>query len=252
MKKLLPFALALLIFSSCTKNDDDNTSKSLLLKRSIEKTLEDGTFTSDYEYSGNRITKITYTNELYYPDGTYEVFNYKNDRLTTTEFFIANIFTERKTFEYNDKGKIISIYTEGDDPELADRTIFSYNNDGTIKTEQYSISIEDEETLEELSSTSILTLSNGNIIKNEVIYTTGEKMTTTSSYDSFNSPLKSAFANDVLVLSTLEGGPNNIISQTISQDNEPNIITSFSIEYNSSGYPTSIIHPQLKGEYIYY
>jgi|GEM_PF-5945877 len=252
MKKLLPFALALLIFSSCTKNDDDNTPKSLLLKRSIEKTLEDGTFTSDYEYNGNRITKITYTNELYYPDGTYEVFNYKNDHLTSTKFFIANAFTERKTFEYNDKGKLISIYIEGDDPELADKTIFSYNDNGTIKTEQFIISIEDEETLEELSSTSILTLSNGNIIKNEVIYTTGEKMTTTSSYDSFNSPLKSAFANDVLVLSTLEGGPNNIISQTISQDNESDIITNFNIEYNSSGYPTSISHPQLKGEYIYY
>lgn len=249
MKKILySFAFLLLILTSCSSEDKSTTPSenvSILPKTIsfIYPSVFLGTNSkSTYTYNGNKVLNRV-------SDGSKTIFTYDGNSITKQEQF--NVDKQGKetknvevAYQY-ENGKLKTRVFREDisdkypNGQYISRTIYTYNQDGTISYIVYSIdSITQVETKE---STGKLTYLNGNLIKSEI-----KKSSNSFSdeirvyeYDARKNPLKNVLGFSLLLDEISDFGNNNVIriTQTGNGSSNPAVYLTTYI-YNDNGYPT--------------
>lgn len=223
MKKILCLLSAVLLgFTSCSKDDDnessDPVSSTLVKKRNyIDK---DGVSSDNILYDGNKISSINYA------DGSILKYTYTGDFITKIEdidkggkeSFITN-------YIYNN-GKLDAFI------EKNYKTKFTYNVDGTVSYEQFNITTDVEK---KTGTAGKYTFKDGNLMKDE---------TSTSSiayeYDNKNSDLKNVLGLNLLI-NDEASYPNNIVKKNQVSGSLGNVhtyIVTSAYKYNDSNFPT--------------
>lgn len=226
MKKFFALASAILIITtSCSGDDDASTNNAILLKKAVV-TGEDGhSNIFEYDYDGNRLTKITIGDD----EDTFLSLNYtySGDKLIKLERNEDGEVTARTIFAYDAQGKLssttTSIYNVWENDSYVQKTEFTYNANGTVSYELFT-GIENNL---EFASNGLYQFENGNIV-GFTIFNTDNVYT----YDTKNSPTKNTFAIDIINMELRQGGPNNILSYT--GDGQP---FTYTYTYNAANYP---------------
>ena len=235
MKKIFSMAaIALFMMTASCSSDDSNETvnpENGLLKKMVI-TYEDGSIeTDEFTYEGNKLTQITFG------DGTYTKFLYNNDLLTESQMYgTDNLIEFKNVYEYNDDNKLITdTEIHSGEGSYNKKTTFTYNSDSTITAMVYM-----GEGEEELHSTCIITLTNNNITQVHTEMAQGAvEWTMSFAYDDKNNPLKNIPAFDIITLTDfyIGGGVNNLLSQSY----ESEVVYTCQYQYNSNGYPSSMI-----------
>lgn len=228
MKKIFALAaIALVLMTSCSGDDDspNNNSDTVLLKKRVI-TNEDGFVnTFEYQYDGNRLTKMTMS------DDEEEIFNlnytYSQDKLTKSERFEDSDLIVRTLYSYDGQGRLSEstgyMFHVLESGTYLQKTSYTYNSDGTVSAE---ILVGEEGNLEHFSD-ALYKFENGNIIEYTIL---GSDNVYT--FDNKNNPMKNVFAIDVMNLDLRMGGPNNMLS--FNGEGQP---YTFTYTYNADGYP---------------
>mgnify|MGYP006175288911 CR=1 FL=1 len=246
MKKLFCFFSAvLLVISSCSSDDSKNSSSGFLKK--IAGTLDDGqTYSFEYKYSGNKITKIIDS------DGGYKLFTYTENLISKIETYSNNVLDHVKTYSYNSNNQLSSfIIVYPNYPNWGRKKTFTYNTNGTVTINYYN---GDYNSQTNLYDTATVTFSNNQASQ---IFSSGK--TNNYTYDNKNNPLKNVLGFDKIHLSeeSIEGITNNITSMT-STNLDQSFINVFT--YKSNEFPLKLevvynntsTHPLYTLEYYYY
>ncbi len=219
MKKLLYlFTASLLVFTSCSKDDEtaDVPAETLLPRKIVETTVDDGksgSLTYTITYDGNKLKDIALT------DASRYVYTYTGDVITKVEFFTSGDlhFTDDYAYE---NGKLISkITSRASNANVKQKITFVYNSNGTVNANKSEI-INGQEI--KYDTTTLYTFLNGNIASTE--YIDAEKDKISSTYDDKKSPYYNV--TGVKLLLDLDDNFNP------SVNNEVKIYT---VRYNSSG-----------------
>jgi hypothetical protein len=225
MKKLIYLlGITLLLLQSCSSGDDSSIcSSAILCKKQVN-----GTFVFDYIYNGNKIERSMANGKLnrkYY---------YTGDMITKIEEYNNNQLRWITTFTYDNGMLATRLFVDLNpdaDPNITsgDKTIYSYNSNNTISYDEFDGTATEQS---KFSSTGIITLLNGQVVKNEAAYGT-----TLVTYDNKNSPFKNVTGFDKLMPAFLYGVYQ--INNPITIKYYDNIINTFYYEYNEQGYPIS-------------
>jgi hypothetical protein len=260
MKKIIYlFATTALFFVSCKKDDaavETPTTTYILPKKLTNTDVSGGSETITFTYDGNKLLQLTsgvfkmvwtYTGNLVTKNETYSngvrvdesnVFTYENDKLKT----VLN------TYESTSNGQI-TINKR--------KTNFTYNSDGTITEQYYSVdNVTGTETL--LNSPTTITFANGNIAKstNTQIYTASDSYKSIYDYefDTKNAPFKNVLGFNKLIDQDFFSNVNNTIKETNTSINTSNGIpttyTSFTVneyKYNADNYPIEVKYYNTNG-----
>lgn len=229
---------------SCGKNDDDGITPNpdvveipaevpttaILLPKSDTNEFDTGIENGQYEFDGNKLMSITWDDV----DQSRETYTYQDGKLINTFFYWGDELVVKKTFAYNGD-KLASLTAMDYDAEIEELTEYTYNTDSTVSIKEYGRLVDEDNEPMELSSTGVLTLSNGNVTKFVRTSIEGTVMNTyTYTFDDKHSPFSNVFANDISILAELEGGVNNYTGYTVSGDQDMDVtIANF---YNEQGY----------------
>ena len=188
-------------------------------------TDSEGTLTGTFEYDGNKLMKITYT------DGSKDVYTYANNKLSKRELYEGGAIMQTDTYEYDSNGKLKDFYSAGESNEVNFHNAYVYNSNGTITVKEYG-----DETENNFSQTYTLTLTNGNIVSY-----ISDNYTNTYTFDDKNAAEKNTFAIDVMNLGWCEGGVNNMLTShwDINGSNIQETTTVYT--YNSNNYPATSV-----------
>ncbi|WP_026730474.1 hypothetical protein [Flavobacterium denitrificans] len=244
MKKILfLFGALALIITSCSSNDDDSgKNEVVILPKTIKFSEPDYPLentTSIITYDGNKIvssideetkTIFTYEGNVIVKSIEYEItgdkreeqsFSYTNGKLTSTLY--ARKFTSQYPFG-----------------QYKGRYVYTYNPDGTVKREVYSINpttgIESKNDYLE-----VYTFQNGNLVK--MVATdqpSGVSSVRTSlyEYDIKNSPFKNVLGYNLLIDAD-NSSVNNLTKHTYTYSGDNSSYSRKTVyEYNDKGYPT--------------
>lgn len=242
MKKILFFSALMLIFTSCS-SDEESSSENLdsTLPKTISfiypnenlGTNSIGTLT----YDGNKIVSLT-------REQSKIVFTYDGNTIKKQEVFDLDFQkneTKSKEVLYAyENGKLktrilkVGFADNGSEALSTIKTVYTYTSDVLVNYNYYSVSTSGQEKKEGEGS---LELKDGNIIKDSK--TSGaSKITTTYEFDSKNNPLKNILGFNLL-LNEVDGfGKNNIVKTSRVSTEFPNpavYLTSYT--YNDKGYP---------------
>lgn len=228
MKKLLSlFSAIALILSSCSSEDDSNNSSVVLLKKTIDTYEDNSTFTTNYEYSGNKLVKVSDE------DGEYQLFTYTGNLITKIEYFLSdNTLDQVDTYTYDSSERLIQmVRVFPTDTDLGNKETYTYNANGTVTANYYS---GDNTSQTNLDNTAIITISNNNVT--QIVFTSGRTITYT--YDSKKNPMVNVLGLDKLIFTDGEGDSalNNILTIV---DSEGWLSSTSTLQYNSQDYPTS-------------
>ena len=169
MKKIILLICATVLFISCSKSSDElvtpaptpTPSGSILLKKFIATQVGGSSVTTDITYNGNKFVKSVST------DGSSKVFTYTGDLITKREDFESTVLEAAEIFAYNSNGKLESstelIYTTTT-TGTGTRVTYVYNTNGTILLSRFTGNLTSQTNL---SSTGIVTITNGEITKIE-------------------------------------------------------------------------------------
>ncbi len=243
MKKLCALVFTVSILFACGGNDDSSDTENLNPDTALLKSFKltddfGGVTTGTFQYNGNKISRIIY-------DGSsYEAFTYTGMLLTKVEYFEDSNLLEEQILTYDAQDRLISSTMHEYDPEFSgvSKTVYAYDTDGTISVQIYGGITETELELEE---TGTLIMENGNITRYTAVYADMETEVFNYEFDTKFNPLKNSVGYDVLNLTYLEGGVNNIKKYTISPDMEEYTTT---FQYNSAGFPVKSIEDAGDGD----
>jgi len=246
MKKIFTMAvIALFTMTSCSEDDavptppGENPAETVLLRKTISFNpmsgqQEETVYTYD---SQNRLISIK---DGPTAAGTY--YTYLGDIITKTEVKADDgSIINTDTYEYDSSGRLIvckSHLAVGPQPSTI-KDVFTYNQDGTITTTQYS---GDENSQPNIGATIVFQLSGGNIIQSVTTAQNsmgGPVTTTTDNYtfDDKYTPTRNIPGMSALMLSDMEGGVNNITSR--SSVEYPMFSYTHFYTYNNEGYPVT-------------
>lgn len=235
MKKFLYlFIISFLILQSCSSGDSSNSNSSNILVRQIVTNFSASNVeTVNYTYDNNKLVSII----LLTQNTSYKtlVF-YTGNLITKTEHYnINNILKGKDTYTYNSNNELstyIHTFPNGNNVlNQGERTVCTYNQNGTITSTLYRGDLISQNTLD---STSTLTISNGEIIscvKN--IGTTTE--TETFIYDTKNNPFKNIVGFDKIVLTAPGVGFNHNMIQSTNNG----VIYNNQYSYDANDFPTT-------------
>ncbi len=185
MKKLLYlFSAIALTLTSCSSEDDSNNSSSSVLLTKIIETFEDNsTITTEFEYSGNKLVRMS-------DDDGYFDFTYTNDLITEVKYSESDILLQTETYQYDTSGRVTTfILVDNIDTDWGNKETYTYNADGSVSVNYYS---GDAFSQTNLDRTGTITFLNGEI--NQISFSDGK--TITYSYDNKNNPLKNITGYD--------------------------------------------------------
>ena len=246
MKKIIYFlSISFLLLQSCSSDSSNDSATSSVLCKTIKSTNASGKiYREEYTYNGNKFSQVSfYKNNAF--DGKAIIY-YKGDLISELNNYNKdNSLSFTITYTYNASGKIISKLAIKSDPNANDssKTIYTYNQDGTITELIYS----GNQTIQDgLEVTTTFTLLDNHIIKEEVVNGRNPARTQTYKYDTKNGPFKNVIGFDWYFTGrNFSGGfKHNIIEDTGSN---------YNYTFNSVNYPILITSSQNKEtvEYIY-
>ncbi|WP_431244294.1 hypothetical protein ACQ9BO_08050 [Flavobacterium sp. P21] len=245
MKKFLClFGAFALTITSCSSNDDDSgKAETAILPKTIKFSEPDYPLentTSTITYDGNKVvsvidegsrTNFTYEGNVIAKMIGYDVTNgdkteeesysYTNGKLTSTLY--ARNFTSKYPFG-----------------QYKGRYVYTYNADGTVKKETYSINATTGEE-SKVDYLEVYTFQNGNLVK--LVATdqpSGLSSVRTSiyEYDTKNSPFKNVLGYNLLIDAD-NSSVNNLIKHTYTYSKDNSSYSRKTMyEYNADGYPT--------------
>ena len=237
MKKLLYlFTASLLVFTSCSKDDNDSSdpASSILVKK-ITTVYNDGySDIANIEYNGNKIVSRIEK------DGSSMKYTYTGDLIARIDELDEDGKLNQTT-DYNYvNGKLSTSVEKSADANAVYyyKTKYTQNTDGTISYDNYRgkilTGIE-----EEYGTTGKYTYSGGNLVKLEVDYY-GSDYSYVYEYDSKNNPAKNILGLSLL-LDEQDSSGNNVIKETYTSGSGANVrtnIKTYSYKYDANNYPT--------------
>jgi hypothetical protein len=239
MKKLLYlFGAALLVLTSCSKDDEtaNVASETLLPKKIIITDVENGTsgsYTYTLTYDGNKLKDISVS------DASRTVYTYTGDVITKVESFRSSKLVSTDVYAY-ENGKLISKITTPAVGTIQEKLTLVYNANGTVNANQSQI-INKKEI--KYDTTTLYTFLNGNIASTELIDGKKEKITTT--YDDKKSPFYNITGLKFLLdmdLLDFYSANNMLNSTTVNYDSSGKIIQTVTVaitnKYNAAGFLT--------------
>lgn len=251
MKKLFTIAfIALFTFTSCSSDDSNNNTgnqngESPLLKKIVWTDEGGQSMTKEFFYEGNRLIKTIDEEDII-------IYSYENNLISKIEFYdVNNTLFYTDFISYNSNNKPSSVYSKEAYADIAHKSIFNYNNDGSIYIEEYYGNHESQNTL---TNTYLNKYSNGNIVEMnhnyQIEYNNEDYVNYIITYDSKNNPLKNVFRSDLLLILTAgEAFTNNNVLTMEVEGQDITESSSYSYTYNSAGYPVSAI-AEINGETI--
>jgi hypothetical protein len=229
MKKVLAMAaVALFMMTSCSDDDstpnNGNPSENVVLVKKMIEVFDGETITSTFTYNGTKIVKISGS------DDSEDIFEYTGD-LITRRTYTQGDFTQTDKYTYNSDNTLKThVMLLDDGYEYGEKQEFTHNQDGTITVLTYR---GDFESQTELHTTTIITMNNGNIVKNDTTYSFAGNSPYSISYtfDNKNVPFKNVTGYQAIAFTELEGGVNNVLTGSFDG------FDSFEYTYNSNNYP---------------
>lgn len=229
MKKLLYlFSAALLVLTSCSKDDSPiDPVTSTFVKKMVSIGI-DGNQTSLITYNGNKVVSIV-TNNIYKTN-----FTYTGDVITKIEELNEKNEVE-SVLEYTYKeGKVVS----STDKEVGEpynyKTKYTYNSDGTVSYAEFSINTttgaEDDG-----GNTGKYTFKDGNLVKRVNSYY-GSESSVTYEYDAKNNPFKNVLGYNLLLDNEELGSVNNSIKNT--RVSGSSYVSTSTFTYDVNNFPT--------------
>ncbi len=225
-------SVVLLVLSSCTHEDQDDSVK--FLKKIIETTEGGEVKTTTFLYNGAEISSIE-------DDSTIKEFKYTLGLITEIGTTTKSTSVRKKVAYFYENGKLIQVKSNGD--YLIN---YVHNQDGSISYEKFDISVLN---IEAKIYHGVLFFSNGNIIREERIYDNVapgvlSKYNVNYEYDFKLNPLHNIKGYDKLLDHEGIISTNNYlistVETTIEKDNQ--IISSASFykntfKYDKGNYP---------------
>lgn len=240
MKKIFFTAVTLLLLISCS-NDDSPTGENLNTNGTVLKKIviiENGavTFYTDFIYSGVKLKRTIN------PDGRSYDYTYTGDLITKIEYFENNVSKGVQLFEYNINEQMVQSKRLNTDSESGYKTIYTYNDDGTIDVATYAGSTTNQNTL---VTTKKAYVQDGQVNKIEN-YQAGTMVNTVEySYDNKNYPYNGILGYNKLLSYEIgaSGNHNNVIQYVFTDANGNVDTSSFTHTYNSYGFTTITVPP---------
>jgi hypothetical protein len=246
MKKLLYlFTAILLVFTSCSKDDNDSSdSTSSILPKKVTTVYSDGD--SDIEnmvYNGNKIVSVTEK------DGSSAKYTHTGDLITRVDDFDKD-GKLKYTTDYNyANGKLNTSVEKSAKPNeiYYYKTKYVHNADGTVSYDNFrgliSTGVE-----QEYGATGKYTFKDGNLLKLEVSYY-GNDYSYVYEYDTKNNPRKNVLGFSLL-LEDEDSSVNNVVKETSTSGSGANIRTStttYTYKYDANNYPTEMVRNYQSG-----
>lgn len=233
MKKLLTLAVALILFTACSSDDSTAPSKetAVSLKKIISTNESGETITSNYNYTGTKLTSVIST------DGSSSIYTYTGNHNTGLEDYENYTLRYSYTYEYNNDNKIVSktVLVHNVYPKFAQKDVYTYNEDGTTTIKSYS---GDFESQTQLSQTTLVSYPSATTIQ----YQSNDGTKLVYTYDGKNHPLKNVLETDMYA--------QNLLTAIDITYAEPITYLDNTYTYNSKDYPiTSTEKVYIRGEY---
>jgi hypothetical protein len=269
---LLLLSIVSLLSVSCSKDDDtvanpQNPESYILLKKITENNGDGVLGSITINYNGNKIAEVI-------DKDSKSIYTYTGDLITKVETYEGTTLTYQVIYSYlNDKLKTITstysyVDTNGAINVFRNKTVYTYNTDGTVLEERYTI---DNATGAETkkNNTTVYTYANGNLTKtvetststfmttdvdgNPVTNTTVNKNIDTYEYDNKYNPLKNILGFSK-ILSGTQASANNVIKSTsisestyngVANPPSPSVVTDYIFKYNPKDYPIEQKYPYI-------
>jgi len=248
MKKLLYlFTASLLVFTSCSKDDNDSSnSTTSVLPKKVTFIESDGTsYSEDNVYNGNKIVSITGKDYVI-------KYTYVGDFITKLEEFDENNVLDFTTEYIYTNGKLASSTRKETGAPSYSKIKFVHNTDGTVSYEDFRIN----------SSTNAeddgpyvgkFTFKDGNLVRNEYSYY-GDEHLITYDYDTKSNPLKNVTGINLLLdIDPSQSYVNNVIKKTRISGSGTDIQTSMTTsvyEYDANNYATKEVTTYQSGSSV--
>ena len=241
------------ILTSCSSNDDDSGSATdLILPKIVEISYPEHSEKNKtllITYNGNKIVsaKNEETRTVFTYDGNVIVKEIQYDLIGDKIMETSYSYTGGKLTSLLYARNFTSEYPFG---EYKGRYVYTYNIDGTIKKETYSINATTGiETNNDYTETFIF--QNGNLIKLIAVDAMTSIVSTRTSiyeFDSKNNPFKNVLGYNLL-LDQGYSNANNLIKHTYSYSEAESTVSinETVYEYDAKGYPTKQTYYQEDG-----
>ncbi|EMY3482255.1 hypothetical protein AAIP36_000463 [Flavobacterium psychrophilum] len=230
MKKIFYTLCALsLLLISCSKDDTtvatapENTTTNILPKKIIEERV-----TGILTYDGNKLLAVTYPYKK-------TVFTYTGDLVTKIISYSNNATSQITDYTY-DNGKLKIIDLNEIDSPSTNKTVLTYNTDGTIT---YIRTAKNKQTgIETPEHSEKETFLNGNIVKKEITAGTHNSFIYTYEYDTKNNATKNILGFNKLLDAEMSNA-NNLVKETTVQigSTQTTRTTTNQYLYNAQDYP---------------
>jgi hypothetical protein len=245
MKKLLYlFSAVALMLTSCSSDDDNDSTQPVLLKQ-LKITVGNNTFTNNFNYNGSKIISIVSSN------GSLDEFTYTGDLITKIKSSESGNpdFTE-SFFEYNSNGEVVTqrnLYNRTN--PYGSKSVYVHNSDGTISYNFYLGNLNSQ--TEFINSGKLFIGNNGEIIKVEEYNSSGavtERYEYT--FDSKNNAVKNVTGYNKLPL--YSGGKYFNVLTSVSLGGYSSDNYTYQYQYNANNYPTSAVFTNSNGNIFNY
>lgn len=242
MKKFFAMAATALFFmTSCSSDDAQPTNSGtnptvVLLKKTVE-TYEDGTtFTTNYNYDGNKIVSMVDS------EGNTTTFTYTGDLITEIKHYEGETLFQKDVIEYNSTGKPQTSYMYLMTQNSSTKNNYTYNSNGTITVTSLVGDLETQ-TLE--GDTVTLTVQNNNITS-AVYSSVNESWTFTNTVD----PRSNITGYMNAMISNFEGGYNNVATSNYSDSEGITENYTLSYTYGPNTYPATAVETDVDTEEV--
>lgn len=231
-KIILLLSVITLAFTSCSKNEDEPVAvvdpNGILLKRSVETDNNGDTYTLNYVYNGNKLTRINDS------DGDYEIITYTGDLITKWEYFISPAVLDLTiNYTYDANNNLITVIrinhgeATSNPTNYVGKTLYTHNTNGSISFQDYSGNLAAQTT-----AVSNGTITSGSIVTHEINPT--NTVTETCTYDTKNHPLKNVLGYNKIIFDDFFNNSSNNFLSIVNYNGD---LEEASYTYNPSDFP---------------
>lgn len=228
----LPWVLLILTIISCSSDSETPNSTSDILPSKIINTDPDGTYTSEFNYSGTKLSSI----KLYFNNTLIRINNwtYSNDLISEVKVYNSSgNLIGKDEFTYNSQNNIIGFVSFDYENSFGERAVYTYNSNGTVGVEEYrgSLSVQNEWIM-----TKTISFMNGEVatvLEQDQFGSTLHQF----NYDNKNSPYKNILGADKTAIAAI-GTLSSEINHNLIEHQFGTFSTTYTYTYNSNNYPT--------------
>ncbi|MGX7666999.1 hypothetical protein [Flavobacterium pedocola] len=234
----------LLLFCSCTSENENDPEQSSVLLKQLQYTVMADHAAYDFYYKGQKIDSIVYQFEL--PFKAYDKYVYSGDFITEIRTYDhGGHIIEKTIFFYNTIGQLTEEVTLYLDRNTATKNVFTYTGNASVEVRNFH---GDLNTQTNYRHTEVFHLENGEISLIEYNVGTPSLYTRQFEYDQGNNPLRNVIGLDKIkwceyMSDGLYGLTRNIQTTTthfFSEEIQDSPLV-FEIVYNDENYPVSAV-----------